>query len=61
MWSERARLFRKTCVLIAEDRVAARRDDSHHRWLVWQMDACATDLLNAVKKIKRVLDAHLKG
>jgi len=61
MWSERARLFRRTCELIAKDRRATGRDDCHHRWLVRQMDDCAADLLRAMKQINRVLDAHLKG
>jgi len=60
MWSERARLFRKTCELIADDRRAARRDDSRHRWLVSEIDDCAADLLRALKQINRVIDAHLK-
>ncbi len=61
MWSNRARLFRKTCELIADDQRATRRDDSHCRWLVRQMDRAAADLLHAMKRINRVLDAHLKG
>jgi hypothetical protein len=61
MWTERARMFRKTCELIADDRRATRRDDSRHRGLVQMMDACAADLLRGMKRINRVLDAHLKG
>ncbi len=61
MWSRRAELFRKTCVLIAADREACGRNSRHHRGLVEMMDACARDLLKSLKKINRVLDAHLKG
>jgi hypothetical protein len=59
MWSKRAAMFRKTCELIAEDRRAVERDYAYHRYLVWMMDECAKDLVAAMKKIGRVLDAHL--
>lgn len=61
MWSRRAELFRKTCVLIAQDRAACGRDSRRHRGLVEMMDNCARDLLKSLKQINRVLDAHLKG
>ena len=61
MWSQRAELFRKTCGLIADDRAASGRDSSRHRGLVQMMDRAAADLLRGLKKINRVLDAHLKG
>lgn len=61
MWSRRAELFRKTCVLIADDRRRAGRDCVYHLSLVEMMDLCARDLLKSLKKINRVLDAHLKG
>lgn len=61
MWSERARLFYKTCELIAEDRRSVGRDYSHHRYLMDLMDAAALSLLTGLKRINRVLDAHLKG
>lgn len=61
MWSKRARMFRKTCELIADDRRAALRDDSRHRGLVHMMDRAAADLVRGLKQINRVLDAHLKG
>jgi len=54
-------MFRRTCELIADDRRAARRDDSRHRSLVRQMDECAAALVRSMKQINRVLDAHLKG
>lgn len=61
MWSNRAHMFRRACELIANDRRAARRDDSRHRALVRQIDDCASALLRSLKQINRVLDAHLKG
>ena len=61
MWSNRARMFRRTCELIAHDRRAAGRDDYLHRSLVRQMDECAAALVCSLKQINRVLDAHLKG
>jgi hypothetical protein len=51
MWSERARLFRKTCELIADDRRRVGRDYSHHRYLVDLMDAAAGSLLAGLKRI----------
>ena len=61
MWSQRAKLFRKTCELIAEDRRSTGRDYTHHRYLVGLMDAAHRALIDGMKKINRVLGAHLKG
>ncbi len=61
MWSQRAKLFRKTCDLIADDRAASGQDNSRHRGLVQMMDRAAADLLRGLKQINRVLDAHMKG
>lgn len=60
MWTERLRMFYRTCELIADDRRRTGQNDGYHRGKVEQLDAAAADLLKSMKAINRVLDAYSK-
>lgn len=56
MCTRRIEMFRRTCCLIADDRRRAGRDDSHHRFLVEQIDGATAEMVALLKRLNRILD-----